>query len=619
MNKKFLASLATITLALPICTGCSNNSDFDIQFTDNIIAAYVGEKYDFGSTVLKKADGINYTMKAEYYDYTSKTMKDLSVENLSFTPVIQSDVIVTVTGNNSGFIHSKKTSVPVTVRADGIDSLLTNGYSSWADEGISKTINTDSRYIKEGCGNTSISVKYYGSKTWKNQGVTFICPNNFRCLDYWTDKEWNNAILTFWVYNPTEYDFEFQLRVQNNHEGDTVKVDIDWGDPKNTPQYAKPGQWTQIFFSMNKININRPLRITEDESYYDYLILKTYWHGTPTDGSAYSWNMIVDGMDVVDHTVYPDVDTTPFETLDQGWENMATDCGSSSAWSKATVTKISNDACHKAGYDKSTKGLELSFNNGLEPGDLNYAIVFSPEEEERRGGISALPDFGKGSITADIKFSSEITDKTIDFIVTDSNWNTKKVCGINLLDLGDGWMRMKFGLDKVSALKDIGEAIRFGMIFNGVTSANRNTAKVYVDNIFYDPNGNEPAPSYIRGDKFTAGGDVTSTLSKEYKVATDSIKVDVKFVSDDEKHINIMFFDGTDWDNYFGYFELSPKSKTDDYKGVTVEKLDDGYIRFTFKLSELETITGNAPSVVKGMYLRGDWTDASGYIDTCVE
>ena len=66
---------------------------------------------------------------------------------------------------------------------------------------------------------------------------------------------------------------------------------------------------------------------------------------------------------------------------------------------------------------------------------------------------------------------------------------------------------------------------------------------------------------------------------------------------------------------------MSDYSLGTEYNGVSVIKLDDGYTRYAFDLSELNVVNDMpAPdSYVNLFYARGSWTTASGYIDVVIE
>ena len=124
-----------------------------------------------------------------------------------------------------------------------------------------------------------------------------------------------------------------------------------------------------------------------------------------------------------------------------------------------------------------------------------------------------------------------------------------------------------------------------------------------------------------RGTKFDAGKDYTINTDKSYSTATDSVNVDVKFTSASSNKVNVILFGSDTWDHYAGYYGLYPTTKTGDYAGITVTSLTDGYTRFTFNLPQLRKFDNDGAkttatfSTVTRLYIRGGWTDATGYID----
>lgn len=497
-NIKKITSL--LLFAIPLLSGCSNNGlssgDFNIEMTDGIPVAYINEKYDF-TKVLTISQGIEYKVYASYYDYTLKAMTNLPVIDYCFTPVSLSDIAIVIEAHNATYIKNKKASVRVKLKGDTIDELLSVGASNYSDPGVSKQINIASQYIKQ--GNSSISCSYYGNNayTW---GAAVVCPNNFRCLECFSDKIWKNAILTFWVYNPTDYSFEFQLRTQQKNGQGVVVVDTDWGNPINVPQFAAPKAWTQLFFSMNKLGINSPLIQSEDGTKNDSLNIKTKWAGASTTGETYKWQMYIDGLDVVDSSVYPEVDTekdSSSEVLKDGWENLPLDTTEKSGWGsskplyRSTVTRT-------AEYD-SKSSLYLTFADAV-PHSIGYSVAFSPEQQKAIDQSFVLPQFSRGTIKADFKFSEDITDHSINcFIVQQipGDWDTRSIKNLKLTDLGDGWCRLYFDFAKVTAFAGFGDSIRIAFEFNGINDTNKSTAKVYIDNMFFDQNGTGPAPEFV--------------------------------------------------------------------------------------------------------------------------
>lgn len=127
----------------------------------------------------------------------------------------------------------------------------------------------------------------------------------------------------------------------------------------------------------------------------------------------------------------------------------------------------------------------------------------------------------------------------------------------------------------------------------------------------------------IRGEQFKVGADYSKDISP---VKLDHVLyLDIKFTSASTTRINVFLGDG--WDNYFGYYSLDANTTSDKFACVEVDKtLEDGYIRFKFDLLALKT-SGNAKvndtvgrsadniNKINLVYIRGAWSDASGYID----
>ena len=119
---------------------------------------------------------------------------------------------------------------------------------------------------------------------------------------------------------------------------------------------------------------------------------------------------------------------------------------------------------------------------------------------------------------------------------------------------------------------------------------------------------NEAAEEPHRGQQIKSGTDLTIELGNTENLAT--LSFDYKVL---EGTFNISL--NADWDNKFGYFAFNANGNVDPYDGVTVEDLDDGYKRVTFDLNALTKTEGTPSKVLSFVYIRGEWTDATGFID----
>lgn len=122
------------------------------------------------------------------------------------------------------------------------------------------------------------------------------------------------------------------------------------------------------------------------------------------------------------------------------------------------------------------------------------------------------------------------------------------------------------------------------------------------------------APEVYRGDLFTKG------YSKSFKdiPLTETFIFDVKFTTLGDSTMHFMIGDG--WDTYFGYYGLKAIGiLSENYNGVTVSRLQDGYIRVTCVLSLMDKKNGDNPNPTEKVnlfYIHGSWGgEPTGYID----
>lgn len=118
-----------------------------------------------------------------------------------------------------------------------------------------------------------------------------------------------------------------------------------------------------------------------------------------------------------------------------------------------------------------------------------------------------------------------------------------------------------------------------------------------------------------RGSSFEAGKNKTLTFTAT-SISSGNVVVDILFTSSSLTKVALMIGNQTNWNAYFGYFDLYSTTKSGDYNGLTVTHLEDGYVRFDFALAQLtktqSTLTYDSVDMV---YLRDIWTSASGYIE----
>ena len=609
-NKRLLLSSV---LVLPLLLGgCQkSNADFDIEFDIIVPTAYVNEEYDF-SEVLIIEKGVQYNLEVYYYDYYANVEKSIEVvDTYCFTPVELFDLTVVVNAKKGSAKQTRSKTVPVAQKVDPVDELLaSDGFSGWGDPGIIKEAILDEQYFKGENSHSALSVHFQGSNPYP-WGTTFLSLNNFRLLPYWTDQTWENAVLRFWVFNPTEYELQFQMRVCDQLTG---LVDVDWGQALNVPQFAAPNEWTEVIFSLKHLGVTHTLYQNEEGTRDDSIIVKVKYGGTPDDGlNVYSYQFFVDDVDIVPYSEerFPDLDTKCFataETLQYGWENMFRDDG----WSRANVL-FDRDLMNSTAEHESLSSMYLTFNGvtlGEGDGANGYSVILNPEAEF---GVDDLPSFRHGTLDFDIQFSSNIADKTVRLIAVQMDWHIFARFIVTPVAGANGWMHATIDFGEHTDCYNITRGIRLGFGFPGVTESNKATAEIHIDNIEFKQNGGIPEGDIpvIRGLAFTPGFAIDFNAVQ----LTDTMVLDFKFTSGSDTKIAFMLGDG--WEKYYGYYGIGYNGTLDDaYNGLSIRTLDDGYYRVTIVLSQLNIGQDTSGmSKISLFYMHNGYSTASGYVD----
>ena len=170
--------------------------------------------------------------------------------------------------------------------------------------------------------------------------------------------------------------------------------------------------------------------------------------------------------------------------------------------------------------------------------------------------------------------------------------------GLSISSLMDGYIRVTVVLSELTKVTGSPQKINLFYIHGTWTDA-----EGYVDfNPSYDP-------GVIRGVAFSAG------YAKDVPAIalTETINVDFKFNTANDTYLNFMLGDG--WSNFYGYYRVNANgSLAENYAGITISNLEDGYIRLTIDLSQLTKVNGT-PTQINLIYIHGSWTNAEGYID----
>jgi len=278
MKKQLFVLLCILCLAL---SGCGDNhpaktaSPVPISVSENIPYAVVGEAYDL-SALIAEDDGVTYEFSATYQDPESGEPKTLNVRSGKITPRAEAEIAVTITATKGDSSSTAEFVIPIKISADVMDQRL-------AAQGFT-TVTKDAAFIHEENSTSALEATF-------SQSASLFQLSDYALHPYYSAQVWDNAAVTFWVYNPAEQEVAFKLATHNPATG----VSLDWDSPENTQvQIATPGQWTQIAFSLYDMGITQPLMNAATYQNEDSLQVLVRCEGLE------SCTIYIDKLDIVD-------------------------------------------------------------------------------------------------------------------------------------------------------------------------------------------------------------------------------------------------------------------------------------------------------------------------------
>lgn len=345
--------------------------------------------------------------------------------------------------------------------------------STWKEH-FERDFNYDPKYIHD--GESSIRFDFVGPTAMA--GSQGMCLNDPKLVRIWTDQNWDNAILAFWMFNDSENDIEVQMYLKDDERNFVV----DWNTEYSFSNIASPGQWTQIFFSLNRIGVNSPLY--KDNLKKDEFNIKFLSHGpinTP-------YTFYVDDVDVVPASKYPEVDTTRIvpvrnETIQDGWENMIRDEG----WEIGDITTEASELCTITNPN-SAVSKKISFTTvGDKPDPQDF--VLCPEDEFKN---TSLPNFSNAKLEFDVKYSANVTNREIRLKVIQKSegWDPYLNPTVTPVEItgGNGWYHASIDFSILEGHEALTEVVRIGFFFSGIDDTIRPDAHAYIDNIIFTQN-----------------------------------------------------------------------------------------------------------------------------------
>lgn len=210
-------------------------------------------------------------------------------------------------------------------------------------------------------------------------------------------------------------------------------------------------------------------------------------------------------------------------------------------------------------------------------------------------------------------------EMTIGLIVVDGNNSWKSDFGLEVrksVPANSDWVSLEWDLTNLFGITGRNEMshIAFKTKSSGYNADDGYEMHFLMDDIDIVEDG---AYEVVRGHGFNAGVNFAYDYPRNVAL-NEQIVIDIKFTTAATTKVEL--FLGQGWASYFGVFQLYANGTlggSGSYDGVSVVLLEDGYYRYTFDLDSItKTADGSPhPQHINLVYIRGDWSDASGYID----
>ena len=276
---------------------------------------------------------------------------------------------------------------------------------------------------------------------------------------------------------------------------------------------------------------------------------------------------------------------------------------------EVTAGGVSSLECYYRGDYLYTYGATLG--TLLEKNNLVLADEFAVTDWSH--GILTLKVKNAGDVAINVGLTVVVNENGTDKWVTDFGGEYRKVVQ------ADGeWAELTWDLNELFGIDSVTDvsAIRL-KASSTAPSADGYTMHLYVDDIDVvqgeGDDTDEPVP-VNRGKAFSAGVDNFFYLD----TAGDYDTLSFDYKTDGSGEIAVIFR-GSKWTTFYGDFRLTEKGEKVDYVGITTEVLEDGYIRATFNLKELQRSgcadNRNTAPVDVALIDLYNWTTVNGYID----
>ena len=307
MKKKMLLCGFLLLLAVLVFAGCHQEPAQPLTLTlfNSSAECEIGEKFDL-SRLHFSEEGVSYSYSASYVDPATMLTVELPLsESNMIRQDFPADVHVVISAFRGEEVATETVDITITYEADAVDRfLVSGGKAGYSDPGVYKWLSFDPAFLRQEGGTTSVKVCMEQGADPEGKTVLDLC--HYSLTPYYTARTWGDSVVAFWVYNPSEKPIEFRLNLLDAN----AKINIGWNSEANDQvQWAQPGQWTQLLFSLKKFGVTGILYMDEDLTRNDILEVQAK---AAVEGPC---EFYIDGADIIPahmlSDAYPGASTPP--------------------------------------------------------------------------------------------------------------------------------------------------------------------------------------------------------------------------------------------------------------------------------------------------------------------
>ncbi len=400
---------------------------------------------------------------------------------------------------------------------------------------------------------------------------------------------WDNVVFTADVYNTTDRDLEIGLLFVKNNQ-----VWLNDGKIENSgflaPITLTAGEWTTAAWSMKSFGVVS--NVFDDEI---TVYLQTRIKDTTDMTAPYVYSLALANLDFVDYDAesFPDMDTSApvLAEMDNGASESFRD-----SYKDGVVTReLSTDANYL--HNGSTFAFEVGVNRAADKAQDLVGIVSSATD-------CSLTNWEHVVLTADVYNATDYDlEMGVQFVKNNESWlndgKIESVSFLNPITLTAGeWTTVAWSMKVFSIGSDIfADGVDIYVKTRIKDKTGLTAPYVYdlaITNLDFVDYAAEKFPDLNLYHGTAVEANKAKNTALDNATAIETISFEYCITSGTE--LLVALRKDSDDNNKYGQFSLTATGEKEDYAGITVTSLGNGYNRVVITLDEITKTTGTPPA-----------------------